>query len=243
MAEGQRTRLNVEGAAAQLAPEFGVARPAHALASISGAASSLLQGEPGLPASTRVEPGLLDLRRSQPAQSPGGEPARHDAPRFGALELKQEWYSLEEIIGSALNRLDEALRRHPMEVRLPHDLPLLFIDGVLIEQVVNLIENALKYTPAGAPLTLSAAVEAGSMRVTLDDSGPGLPRAMRNGSSTASTGARAPPPWASDSACSSAAASWKPTAAISAREPTHRGSVVHVRFPGRWRPLADQPGN
>ena len=65
-------------------------------------------------------------------------------------------------------------------VNVADDLPLLFIDGVLIEQVVvNLIENALKYTPAGAPLKLSAAVEAGSMRVPARSTGLGCGATMK----------------------------------------------------------------
>jgi two-component system sensor histidine kinase KdpD len=59
---------------------------------------------------------------------------------------------------------------------LPPDLPLVPLDEVLIEQVlVNLLENAVKYTPPGSPIELSA--WAGEQQVTVEvaDRGPGLP--------------------------------------------------------------------
>ena len=59
--------------------------------------------------------------------------------------------------------------------RMPADLPLVEIDEILIEQVlINLLDNALKYSPAGSPVEISAA--AGDERVVVEvaDRGPGL---------------------------------------------------------------------
>jgi two-component system sensor histidine kinase KdpD len=79
-------------------------------------------------------------------------------------------------VGVALIRLEERLKDHPVVVRLPSDLPLGNLDGLLIEQVfVNLLENVVKYTPAGAPIEITAAVEEGALRVDVADHGPGLP--------------------------------------------------------------------
>jgi two-component system sensor histidine kinase KdpD len=75
-----------------------------------------------------------------------------------------------------LRRLDERLATHPVQVDLPVDLPLVRVDAALIEQVLaNLLENAAKYTPAGAPITLSAEERDGQVRVCVRDEGPGLP--------------------------------------------------------------------
>ncbi len=68
----------------------------------------------------------------------------------GALKVKKEWLPIEEVIGSALTRLDEPLAGRRVETEVPDDLPLAPFDALLIEQVlVNLIENAVKYTPQG----------------------------------------------------------------------------------------------
>ena len=94
----------------------------------------------------------------------------------GAVQLNLQWQPLEEVVGSALASCKQTLVGRPLQVRLEEGLPLLRLDAVLIERVlVNLLENAAKYTPAGSPLELAAQVEGDSVRVTLDDHGPGLP--------------------------------------------------------------------
>jgi two-component system sensor histidine kinase KdpD len=59
--------------------------------------------------------------------------------------------------------------------RLPEDLPLVPLDGVLIEQVFyNLLENATKYTPAGSPIEITARRDGDWILVEVADRGPGL---------------------------------------------------------------------
>ncbi|MGH8231021.1 MAG: DUF4118 domain-containing protein, partial [Steroidobacteraceae bacterium] len=65
----------------------------------------------------------------------------------GAVEPRFDLYALDELVGSVLHRLDSRLLRHPLRVQLPETLPLLRVDGRLIEQVPeNLLDNAAKYT-------------------------------------------------------------------------------------------------
>lgn len=94
----------------------------------------------------------------------------------GALAVQPDFQPLEEVIGVALIRLDERLQGRPVETHLPSDLPLVAIDGILIEQVlVNLLENAIKYTPPGTPIEISAEGDDDFVTVTVADRGPGLP--------------------------------------------------------------------
>ncbi|MDD5272547.1 MAG: DUF4118 domain-containing protein [Methylovulum sp.] len=97
----------------------------------------------------------------------------------GGIVLHREWNALEEIIGSALNRQEKNLGERQVRVYLPDDVPLLWIDAVLIEQVLtNLIENILKYTPAGSPMDISAEHLAGFLSITVSDYGQGIPEGM-----------------------------------------------------------------
>jgi two-component system, OmpR family, sensor histidine kinase KdpD len=94
----------------------------------------------------------------------------------GEVRLDLQWQPLEEVVGAALDSARSMLKQHHVEVRLPRDLPLVRFDALLIERVlVNLLENASKYTPAGSTVTLSAEAVGGQMRVSVSDNGPGLP--------------------------------------------------------------------
>jgi len=94
----------------------------------------------------------------------------------GAVQLNRQWQPLEEVVGSALAACTSILEGRPIKVRLSPDLPLLNLDAVLIERVlVNLLENAGKYTPAGSPIEIDAQRENDSVVMTLNDRGPGLP--------------------------------------------------------------------
>lgn len=94
----------------------------------------------------------------------------------GAASPNKQWHVLEEIVGSALHRIRRELVGHEVTVSLPTDLPLMFIDGLLMEQVfVNLLENAARYTPSGTHVTIQAAIDGQAIRITVLDDGPGLP--------------------------------------------------------------------
>lgn len=94
----------------------------------------------------------------------------------GTLAVHRSWQPLEESLGVALIRLDERLRSHPVEIRLPADLPLVCVDEVLVEQVfVNLLDNAAKYTPPATPLSITAWLENFEVIVEIADRGPGIP--------------------------------------------------------------------
>jgi two-component system sensor histidine kinase KdpD len=91
------------------------------------------------------------------------------------MRIQKDWHPIDEIVGATLNRLDRILRDRSIEIEIPADLPLVPIDDVLIEQVfVNLIENAVKHTPAGSPIEIRARTEKGEMIVSVADRGPGI---------------------------------------------------------------------
>ncbi|MBS0377576.1 MAG: sensor histidine kinase KdpD [Proteobacteria bacterium] len=101
-----------------------------------------------------------------------------DLMRFesGTVTLRRDWQTLDDLIGAALRNLELRLAHHPVAVRIPADLPPLYVDATLVVQVfANLFDNAAKYTPAGTPLTITAVSDGAFVRVRVDDEGPGLP--------------------------------------------------------------------
>ena len=93
----------------------------------------------------------------------------------GTVVLRKEPVLVEEIVGSALERVEKSLGSRRVDVSIPEDLPAVPADEALLEQVlVNLLENAARHTPPSASVEVSARVEGGSVQVTVADRGPGL---------------------------------------------------------------------
>jgi len=93
----------------------------------------------------------------------------------GEVKLRKDWQSIEEIVGSALQALDPALTERPLKLDVPANLPLVRCDALLIERVlVNLLENATKYTPPGTTIGVTATRADEVLRVEVWDEGPGL---------------------------------------------------------------------
>ena len=95
----------------------------------------------------------------------------------GPVQLNRQWQPLEEVIGTALKAMSGALDQRPVKVVLADDLPLVNIDAVLFERVLcNLLENASKYTAPKSPLEIRAVSSGDHVIITVDDTGPGLPK-------------------------------------------------------------------
>ena len=94
----------------------------------------------------------------------------------GEVKLNLQWQSLEEVVGSVIRISALQLIHHQIQTKLTRDLPLINFDAVLIERVLcNLLENAVKYTPAGSRITISAEASGSMMTIMVYDNGPGLP--------------------------------------------------------------------
>ena len=108
----------------------------------------------------RIVGNLLDLSRIQ----------------GGTLVPARDWHDPTLILRETLHRLAPITREHRLLLDVSDDLPPVYIDPVEIDQVVaNLVENAVKYTPPGAEIRVTAEVADGELRVSVADSGPGVP--------------------------------------------------------------------
>jgi two-component system, OmpR family, sensor histidine kinase KdpD len=96
----------------------------------------------------------------------------------GQIVVRRDWQTLDDLIGSALARIEDRFRGHPVDVVIPADLPALYVDASLIVQTLaNLLDNVAKYTSDGIPVHIFAQVHMGFVLVTVDDEGPGVPTA------------------------------------------------------------------
>jgi two-component system sensor histidine kinase KdpD len=146
------------------------------LASITGASSALLESGESLSAGDRRE--LMSTITGQAERMERLINNLLDMTRLeaGGLVLKREWQPLQEVVGSALRHLDRRLRGRSITTAFAPELPLVRIDAVAIEQVlVNVLDNAVEYTPAGSGIDLRAVVNEGQVVLEIADHGPGLP--------------------------------------------------------------------
>jgi two-component system, OmpR family, sensor histidine kinase KdpD len=94
----------------------------------------------------------------------------------GPLRVRKEWQPLEEVIGVSLNRFGEQLDQRTIHVRISPDASFVPFDAILLEQVfVNLVENAVKYTPADSRIEITTRAVARGVEVEVADTGPGVP--------------------------------------------------------------------
>ena len=94
----------------------------------------------------------------------------------GSLRPQKDWYDLGALVDDVLGRLRPALATHPIRLSLPDALPPIELDYIEIDQVLtNLIENAARYSPQGAPIEVTVTAAESDVRVSVGDRGPGIP--------------------------------------------------------------------
>jgi two-component system sensor histidine kinase KdpD len=146
------------------------------LASIVGALSSLTEQEASLDDAARRE--LLETAQQEAQRLTRLVSNLLDMTRLeaGAIGLRREFCDVVDLVGSTLAQLTEATRAREVVVDVPADLPMVLIDFVPMTQALaNLVDNALKYSPAESPVEIWAGVEGSEVRVTVADRGPGIP--------------------------------------------------------------------
>src|SRR5262245_14604206 len=144
------------------------------LATIAGAASGLLDGSVAPPGREELLRTVVqESRRLSRLVENLLEMTRLES---GAADPNRQWHVLEEVVGSALGRLRDELGDRSVHVVIPPDFPLISVDGVLIEQaLVNLLENAGRYTPPGSHVEMTARRVGDRVEIRVADDGPGLP--------------------------------------------------------------------
>ncbi len=103
--------------------------------------------------------------------------ARLDADR---LSLRKQPQSVARLIPAVLEEMSALVGLRAIEVRVPESLPPAECDKDMILHVLKqLLSNALKYSPEGSPLTVSAGFTEGSVVIEVVDHGPGVPEGER----------------------------------------------------------------
>ena len=146
------------------------------LVSITGALTSLEEDEAAIDPATRKV--LIETAREEAERLNRLVGNLLDMTRLesGAMKLRLEPSDAQDVIGSALAQLETRLGTRQVVVQIHEDLPLVPMDFVLISQVlVNLLDNALKYSPADSPIEVRAQVAGRYLEIEVEDRGVGIP--------------------------------------------------------------------
>jgi two-component system sensor histidine kinase KdpD len=145
------------------------------LAVLTGAASSLVEEGQRLSPEARRELAQTIYDEALHMSELTGNVLDMARLETGAVQVNRQWHPLDEVVGAVLSRLRKRLEGRRVEVSLDQAPALAQLDGVLIGQVLtNLIDNALKYSPAGTPIEMRAAADPEGLRICIADRGPGL---------------------------------------------------------------------
>jgi two-component system sensor histidine kinase KdpD len=148
------------------------------LASIIGGVSSLMNFDSRLDAQGRGE--LLQTVRDEAERLNRFVGNLLDMTRIeaGAMQPKLDWVDPEDLVATAVKRAAALTHGHDIRIDAAPDLPLLRVDYILIEQVlINLLDNAAKYSPKGSPVDVRLRRERDRILLTVTDSGSGIPPA------------------------------------------------------------------
>jgi two-component system sensor histidine kinase KdpD len=150
------------------------------LATILGAASALRDQADRVPAAQRSRLASIivdEVTQLSRLTDNALQLARLDAP---GVQLRLDWESAEELVGSVLARVRQRDPQRRVRARIEPDLPLLRCDAVLIVQLLeNLVDNALKHTPADAPVEVLIRRIGAQLLIAVRDRGPGVPPEWR----------------------------------------------------------------
>jgi K+-sensing histidine kinase KdpD len=145
------------------------------LASILGA-TTVLSGAPAVQAEPRLA-ALAHVARDEAERLDNDIQNLLDASRISSEGLRPrfEWAEPADIVNAAIDRHRTRLADRVLEVELPAELPLAYVDPVLVRQALwQIIDNAAKYSPAGAPIRIVARRDNGAVALSVSDRGAGL---------------------------------------------------------------------
>jgi two-component system sensor histidine kinase KdpD len=145
------------------------------LASVLGAATSLIEYGPGMPEAVRAD--LLGQIRDEAEALDGMVRNLLSMTRLeaGALDLRLDWVDAAEVINRCVAMAGKRGATQRFEVRAAPDLPLVYADQTLLDQALgNIVQNAMRYAGKEARITLEARSEADRMLFSVTDDGPGI---------------------------------------------------------------------
>jgi two-component system sensor histidine kinase KdpD len=145
------------------------------LAGIAGASSTLATAHDALDPTTRTEMLQTISEESERLTRLVENLLQMTRLSSGKVTINRQWHPIDEVIGSTLTRLERQLGKRAVETRVEGDVAMINVDAILVEQLlVNLVENAAKYSPADSPIEVTARGVRDGVEIEVADRGRGF---------------------------------------------------------------------
>jgi two-component system sensor histidine kinase KdpD len=148
------------------------------LATVLGSTTTMIEYGKGMPAATRAD--LLESVREEAERLNRYVGNLLDTTRLegGGLHLREDWVDVRDVLGAAAERVSRRLGQRHIVRDFPPELPLVRLDPNLLEQaIVNILENAIAYSPDGTEISLAAYEDRSNVVISIEDEGKGIPTA------------------------------------------------------------------
>ena len=147
------------------------------LSTVLGAATTLIDYDATLPAEVRAD--LLVSIREEAERLNRYVGNLLDMTRLegGALKTRSDWTDVRDVLAAAIGRVERRLEARPLVRDFPDELSMVQLDPGLLEQAaVNILENAIAYSPDGLPIEVAVYEDRNNVVISIEDEGRGIPR-------------------------------------------------------------------
>jgi two-component system sensor histidine kinase KdpD len=148
------------------------------LSTVLGSTTTMIEYGEGMPAATRAD--LLQSVREEAERLNRYVGNLLDMTRLegGGLNIREDWIDVRDVLMGAAERVSRRLGKRHIERDFPPDLPPVRLDPNLLEQaVVNILENAIAYSPDDTAIDLAAYEDRNNVVISIEDEGKGIPTA------------------------------------------------------------------
>lgn len=148
------------------------------LSTVLGSATTLIDYGEGLSPAVRADLLLSIREEAERLNRYVGDLLDMTRLEGGALKVRAEWTDVPDILNAAIERVSRRLGERQMARDFPADLSLVKVDEGLLEQaLVNVLENAIAYSPDGSTIEVAAYEDRNAVVISIEDEGQGIPTA------------------------------------------------------------------
>jgi two-component system sensor histidine kinase KdpD len=147
------------------------------LSTVLGAATTLIDYDTTLTAEVRADLLISIREEAERLNRYVGDLLDMTRLEGGALKTRSDWTDVRDVLAAAIGRVERRLEARPLVRDFPDELSMVQLDPGLLEQAaVNILENAIAYSPDGLPIEVAVYEDRNNVVISIEDEGRGIPR-------------------------------------------------------------------